>query len=307
VTSEERLAPQPVWDGYCADPFVIRSGSGYTMYGTAPGPLADGRLFQTLTSEDLITWTDAGGALVPLLDAVPGTEYWAPEVVAVDGGYWMYYSAGIGDKGHHLRVATAADLTPDLPFAIDPSPFLDSDGSWWLYFATDQLGSDRPGTVLAVARMITMTSLGEHRILLTATADWQRYQASRAMYGRVLDWHTLEGPQVIRHDGGYWMCFSAGNWHDAGYGVGLATAAHPQGPWQQLGDGAAFLNSAGTGLIGPGHNSLFTDHGGVVHTAFHAWDAQHTRRGPHLALVDWPEDAPQIIANTPQRSTGTGS
>jgi arabinan endo-1,5-alpha-L-arabinosidase len=305
VTTEEGQARQPVWDGYCADPFVMRNGSSYTMYGTAPGPLADGRFFQTLSSDDLSTWTDVGGALVPLPGAAPGTEYWAPEVVPVDGVYWMYYSAGTGDQGHHLRAATATkpegpfhdagvDLTPDLPFAIDPSPFLDSDGSWWLYFATDQLGSERPGTVLAVARMITMSSLGEHRILLTATADWQRYQANRAMYGQVLDWHTLEGPQVIQHEGRYWMCFSAGNWHDPGYGVGLATAAHPQGPWQQLGDRAVFLNSVDTGLIGPGHNSLFTDQAGLVYTAFHAWDEQRTRRSPHLAPIDWTEDGPRV-------------
>lgn len=298
---------QPVWDGYCADPFVLRTAGGYTMYGTTPGSLADGRLFQTLTSDDLTTWTDVGGALVPLAGAEPGTEYWAPEVVEVDGVYWMYYSVGAGDGGHHLRVATAAqptgpfhdtgvDLTPDLPFAIDPSPLVDASGSRWLYFATDQLDGDRPGTVIAVARLISMSSLGEHRLLLTANADWQRYQAGRLMYGQLRDWHTLEGPQVIRHDGRYWMCFSAGNWQNAGYGVGLATAPHPQGPWAQLSNGAGFLNSADTGLVGPGHNSLFTDHAGQLWTAFHAWDEQCTRRSPHLARIDWSADRPRIRA-----------
>lgn len=313
MTSEGKPSQQPVWDGYCADPFVLRTGSGYTMYGSAPGPLADGRLFQTLTSDDLLTWTDVGGALEPLPNAGPGTEYWAPEVVAAGGAYWMYYSAGIGDQGHHLRVATAeqpagpfrdvgVDLTPDLPFAIDPSPFLDTDGSWWLYFATDRVAGERPGTVIAVARLISMTSLGEERILLTATADWQRYQAGRAIYGQRLDWHTLEGPQVVERAGHYWMCFSGGNWHHAGYGVGLATAAHPQGPWQQLGDRATWLNSADTGLIGPGHNSLFTDRAGLVHTAFHAWDEERTRRRPHVARVDWTEAGPRVrtgLAATP--------
>jgi arabinan endo-1,5-alpha-L-arabinosidase len=318
MTGEAPPVLLPVWEGYCADPFVLRTDSGYTMYGSAPGPLADGRLFQTLTSGDLTTWTDVGGALTPLVDAAPGTEYWAPEVVAVDGVYWMYYSAGVGEKGHHLRVATATeaagpfhdagvDLTPDLPFAIDPSPFLDADGSWWLYFATDQLAGERPGTVLAVAAMTNMTSLAEHRILLTATADWQRYQANRVMYGDVRDWHTLEGPQVLRHDGHYWMCYSAGNWHDAGYGVAVAKAAQPQGPWQQLGESAAFLNSADTGLIGPGHNSLFTDHAGSVYSAFHAWDEQRSRRSPYVAPIGWSGDGPHIRPVGGQSVAGSGS
>jgi arabinan endo-1,5-alpha-L-arabinosidase len=298
-------ALQPVWDGYCADPFVLRTANGYTMYGSAPGPRADGRLFQILTSNDLIRWTDVGGALVPLTGAESGTDYWAPEVVEVDGVYWMYYSAGIGDAGHHLRVATATeaagpfhdtgvDLTPDLPFAIDPSPFLDAAGSRWLFFATDKPEGERPGTVIAIARMISMSSLGEHRILLTASADWQRYQADRPMYGQLRDWHTLEGPQVICHDGRYWMCFSAGNWHGAGYGVGLATARQPQGPWRQVGDGPGLLNSADTGLIGPGHNSLFTNHAGELWTAFHAWDQDRTRRSPYLVKIDWTADDPQV-------------
>jgi arabinan endo-1,5-alpha-L-arabinosidase len=295
----------PVWDGYCADPFVLRHATGYTMYGTAPEAMADGRLFQQLTSDDLSAWTDAGGALEPLAEALPGTEYWAPEVVAIDGVYWMYYSAGKGDTAHHLRVATAAaptgpfrdlgvDLTPDLPFAIDPSPFLDADGAWWLYFATDRLQGERPGTVIAVARLTTTTSLGEHRIVLTATADWQRYESDRPIYGGVYDWHTLEGPQVIRHEGRYWRCYSAGNWHNHGYGVGLATSDHPDGPWQPYGDGATFLNSAATGLIGPGHNSLLTDREGADYAAFHAWDEWHSRRSPYLARVSWTVDGPKV-------------
>ena len=55
-----------------------------------------------------------------------------------DGRYWMYYSRGVGDTGHQLRVASSASptgpfedvgdvLTPDLPFAIDPSPYRDRD------------------------------------------------------------------------------------------------------------------------------------------------------------------------------------
>ena len=279
------------------------------MYGTAPQALADGRFFQVLHSDNLRTWADQGGALVGFSDAPPGTEYWAPEVVAVAGTYWMYYSAGIGDKGHHLRVATASDprgpfhdtgvdLTPDLPFAIDPSPFRDEDGAWWLYFATDQIDSDRPGTVLAVAPMTSMSSLGDHRVVLAATADWQRYEANRPMYGGIRDWHTLEGPQVVEHDGAYWMCYSAGNWHNAGYGVALATAAHPEGPWQQYGDGPTFLDSAATGVTGPGHNSMFTDRNGLGYAVFHAWNGDHTRRSPYLTPIRWTSEGPRITVGS---------
>ena len=80
---------------------------------TAPPPalLPDGRAFQTLVSDDLDTWEDAGGALVVAEDAADGTEWWAPEVAHADGRYWMYYSRGLGDTGHQLRVASASDPT----------------------------------------------------------------------------------------------------------------------------------------------------------------------------------------------------
>lgn len=317
MTPRDEAALQPVWDGYCADPFVVAGPDGYTMYGSAPGPLPDGLHFQTLHSNDLVSWADTGGALEPLPGALPGTEYWAPEVVQADGVFWMYYSAGVGDKDHHLRVATAegpqgpfrdvgVDLTPGLTFAIDPSPFRDDDGSWWLYFATDQLDTDRPGTSIAVAPMTSMLSIGPHTILLTATADWQRYQADREIYGGVRDWHTLEGPQVVRHDDRYWMCYSGGNWHQAGYGVALAAAGHPQGPWHQQGDGATFLSSAKTGLTGPGHNSLLTDLLGFDRAVFHAWDEHHTRRRPYVAALDWTSGGPCVRDTGAEQASRSG-
>ena len=298
------VALQPVWDGYCADPFVLRTAEGYVMYGSAPALLPDGRAFQTLFSADLETWTDAGGALEPAAGAPAGTEYWAPEVVAANGLYWMYYSSGVSDVGHQLRVAKATDplgpfwdvgviLTPDLPFAIDPSPFRDADGSWWLFFATDFLDSARPGTVLAVSAMNDMTSLGETQIVLTAFADWQRYEACRQIYRQVRDWHTLEGPTVVRRGDRYWMTYSGGNWHNAGYGVGLATAERLGGPWTPYGEGAAFLNSADSGLTGPGHNSLFSADGGNF-AVFHAWDPSGTRRRPYIERVTWGVTGPAL-------------
>jgi len=289
----------PLWDGYCADPFVLRTPDGrYVMYGTTPASLPGGRAFQTLVSEDLNTWQDAGGALVTSPDDPAGTEWWAPEVAHVDGTYWMYYSTGIGDVGHQLRVATSTSatgpfedtgtvLTPDLPFAIDPSPFRDRSGAWWLFFATDLVEGDRPGTVLAVQRLGDMSRLeGPRTIVLRATAEWQRYQAEREMYGGIHDWHTLEGPAVL-DDGedGYLLLYSGGNWQTSGYGVAVATAPAPQGPWHEDPGQSQVVTSASTGLIGPGHCSVLTDDDGTRHVFLHAWDPSLQRRRPHRMVL----------------------
>jgi arabinan endo-1,5-alpha-L-arabinosidase len=259
----------------------------------------DGRVFEILTSPDLVTWTSAGGALVPLADEV-GTDYWAPEVAEVDGRFWMYYSVGHGHAGHHLRVAasdsplgpfvdTGTNLTPDERFAIDPHPFRDGDGRWYLYYARDVLEGDRVGTSLAVAELATMTSLdGPGQLVLAPSADWQIFERQRSMYGQVYDWHTLEGPSVREHEGAYYCVYSGGSFLGEGYGVAWARADSPLGPWTEPADGTNRLLATVPGHVrGPGHNSIVTTAGGSDVLVYHAWDEALEKRQMCIDVLEW--------------------
>lgn len=291
------LPAGPLYEGYFADPFVLECGGHYYAYGT--GSLVDGRVFEVLTSTDLIHWTSCGGALEPI--TTEPRDYWAPEVAERDGKFYMYYSVGVGDKGHHLRVAVAEqptgpfqdlglNLTPDEPFAIDPHPFRASDGAWYLYFARDDLRGDRPGTVLAVAPLHEMTQLGEARTILRASSDWQMYQAQRPMYDGVYDWHTLEGAFIVERDGQFHLLYSGGAWTGDGYGVGHAVADHPLGPFYEAANEATVIRS-GAGLIGPGH-ACVTRAGKQDYLVFHAWNPEHTKRQLHVAPLRWDAGGP---------------
>lgn len=287
----------PVWEGYFADPFVLRlPGGGYAAYGTHPGA-GDERVFEVLLSPDLERWTSAGGVL-ERLPASAGDDYWAPEVAYRDGVFWMFYSVGHGIEGHHLRVARAespmgpfvdlgADLTPDELFAIDAHPFQDRDGAWYLFFARDVLDHPRPGTHLAVARLDdTMTRLAAPAApVLAPNADWQLYERDRAIHGGRYDWHTLEGPAVVERDGRYWLTYSGGAWTGPGYAVAAAAAEHPLGPWRHV-DGPPLLRTGGD-LRGPGHNSLTVGPDGTDVIAFHSWDAAATARRLHLGTIEF--------------------
>jgi len=302
-----------VYQEYFADPFVLRTPTGYVAYGTvppaAPGahPPADGRQFQMLTSPDLVHWSDAGGALAPV-PAHLGTDYWAPEVAFCDDRYYLYYSLGHGDSGHHLRVAVADDptgpfidtgvnLTPGERFAIDAHPYRDVDGSWYLFYAHDVLAGPRVGTMLAVDRLTTMTTLaGEATTIVRPDADWQIYERGRLMYGRTVDWHTLEGPSVLRHGSRYYCFFSGGSWKDESYGVSWAEADHPLGPWRRCPETRRILRTVGTEIIGPGHNSITVGPDGSDVLAYHAWDAGLTARQLHLSTVRWTAEGPRVDA-----------
>ena len=301
-TAVGRVYRNPVYDGYFADPFVLAHDGAYFAYGT--GEPVGGRIFEVLRSTDLAHWSRVGGALEPL-GAELGSDYWAPEVVAADGRFWMYYSVGFGDRRHHLRVAVAdgpegpfrdlgIDLTPGELFAIDPHPFRDADGHWYLFYGRDVLDAERVGTHLAVAELSTMSTLaGPGREVLAPTADWQIFARDREMYDGIYDWHTLEGPTVRRHDGGYVCIYSGGSYLNESYHVAWAFAPHPFGPWTEPPAGRRRLLATVPGRVrGPGHNSVTTTPAGTDMLVYHAWDPDGRRRQMCIDPLHWDADGP---------------
>lgn len=295
----------PARAGYFADPFLVRAPDGsYAAYGTQPDGGWDERMFEVLLSDDLRTWR-SGGKVLERLAPEMGDQYWAPEVCWRDGSWWMYYSVGRGIEGHHVRVARSddltgpftdvgVDLTPAESFAIDAHPFQDTDGTWYLYFARDVLDSERPGTHLAVGRMESPTSLIDVRVALAPYADWQIYERDRPMYDGVYDWHTLEGPSVVKREGQYWMTFSGGAWTGPGYAVSWASAPTPLGPWTHAPEHSAPVLGTGPTLTGPGHNSLVVGPDGQDVIAFHSWSGDGSRRELHLAGIRFTATGPTV-------------
>jgi GH43 family beta-xylosidase len=217
----------------------------------------------------------------------------------------MYYSVGHDITGHHLRVAVAdhplgpfsdlgSNLTSDERFAIDPHPFQDADGRRYLFFARDVLDADRAGTHLAVAPLHDMTRLGPAVEVLQPYADWQIYERGRAMHGAIYDWHTLEGPSVVRRRDRYWLTYSGGAWTGEGYAVSWAVADSVLGPWEPAPASAPPLLRTSHELLGPGHNSLTVDPNGDDVIVFHSWNPARTRREMHGRRIFFEDDGPRV-------------
>ena len=315
----------PVHPSYLADPFVWKHGPTWYAIGTGlleaytlpnneaypPTRSGDPGVFLLLRSDNLVDWTEVGSAL-KLLPQDYGTAYWAPEVAYENGLFHLYYSLGRSDKQHHIRLATSpapegpyldtgALLTSPYtcPFAIDPSPFQDDDGQWYLFYARDFLDTDagaRAGTALVVDRLVTMDRLaGEERTVARPRHDWQRYIADRVMYGGQYDWHTLEGPCVRKRNGIYYCLFSAGRWEDATYGVDWVTSKSVTGPYQDQtnSDGARILRTIPGRVLGPGHCSITEGPDGSEMLAYHAWDVQKTGRRLCIDPLTWTMEGPK--------------
>ncbi len=312
----------PVYGGYFADPFVWRSGEDYFAIGTGAeeaagtvAPSAHASVFPLLRSRDLVHWAEAGHALVR--PDVAGNAFWAPEVAYDAGRFYLYYSVGRGDQDHQLRVASSSSpagpyvdagaLTnvAEVPFAIDPHPFRDDDGRWYLFHARDFLdtnGRDRAGTALVVHELETMTRLARAgRTVMRAHHDWQRFAANRSMYERTFDWHTLEGPFVLKRGGRYYCLYSGGCWQTDTYGVDYGVADRVLGPYDDRGseDGPRVLRTVPGRVIGPGHCSVVRapDERTLV-LVYHAWDAGMRARTMRIDPLRFTDDGPRCEGPT---------
>jgi beta-xylosidase len=310
----------PVSPGYFADPFVFQFQGTYYAIGTgaheASGTMLD-QVFPMLQSTDLFHWSSAGRAM-RRPDPGLGTNFWAPEIAWAEGKFYLYYSVGFSDKNHQLRVACSEQplgpytdlgkslIAPDCcSFAIDPHPFQDSDGRWFLFYARDFLDDAADvcaGTGLMVAAMRNMTELiDEGRIVLRARHPWQRFEKNRLLYGRRWDWHTLEGPCVRKQEEKYYCFFSAGRWENETYGVDYAVADSVMGPYSDAGNesGPRVLRTVPNQVLGPGHNSIVVGPDGATdYIVYHAWDSGMTARRMFVDRLNWTAEGPRCDGPT---------
>ncbi len=255
----------PVYDSDVPDPQIVKDGAGWLAIATN----GHGSNVQTLTSTDLVSWKQGPDAL-PHLPAwsTPG-KVWAPETIKLGDRWVMYYTTMAPDPAIQcIGVATAS--APGGPYedrssaplvcqqdaggSIDASPFVDADGTAYLYWKNDgnAVGVD---TWLSVQRLAPdgLGLTGQPQRLLRQDLPWEGT--------------LIEAPYVWRSDGVYHLFYSANSYASAEYAVGHATSSSPTGPFTK--DPKPVLTSSAD-AAGPGHCALF-EKDGQVWMVYHAW------------------------------------
>lgn len=276
------LAPgeflNPVIDRNFADPFVLRVGDTY--YGYATGNLTYN--IQVTSSPDLVNWERVGEALprLPLWQPTSKGLTWAPEVVEIDGGYVMHYTARDVQAGRQcLAVAVADDPSGpfvddstepllcqyDLGGSIDSSPFLDQDGTRYLLWKSD-------GNCCGIrVRMFIAELAADGTSLAGPAADLGL--AVDAPWERTL----IEAPTLLVQDDTYFLFFSANDYNSRNYAVGYATAQAVTGPYEDAEENPILASDPAVGVsglpAGPGHQSVVSDGAGDLWMVYHAWDS----------------------------------
>ncbi|MBE0536782.1 MAG: arabinan endo-1,5-alpha-L-arabinosidase [Phycisphaerae bacterium] len=303
----------------CPDPTIIKSHTDglYYIFST-------GRGLPIRRSKDLVQWEGMGRVFDTRVPAwavkeVPGTTaIWAPDISFFNGRYHLYYSVStFGSQRSCIGLATNVTLDPADPAykwvdhgkviesaagktnfnAIDPTAFVDNDGSVYLAW-----GSYWDG--LKMAHLDPKTGMPD-------PDDSRRYDLARNAERKV-----IEAAFIIYRQGWYYLFASYDSCCDgvdSTYHVKVGRAEKVTGPYVDI-NGKRMSEGGGTLVLashenwrGPGHNDVLQTPEGdyIVH---HTYDAKEKNGGRNLQIRPvvwtghgWPLAGEPIVGAMPEK------
>ncbi|MDR1810864.1 MAG: family 43 glycosylhydrolase [Prevotella sp.] len=276
----------------CADPYVLKYNGKYYLYGTGGN---DG--IKVYQSNNAINWSEAAGATNGYAlhkNNVWGDYwFWAPEVYFINNKFYMFYTAE-----EHISVAESS--SPLGPFTqteaqkkpfhantkeIDTHLFIDDDGKKYLYFVRVTDGNE-----IYVADLSSdLHSIVEATITKCFGANTSGWEATN--WGKV-----NEGPFILKHNGWYYLTYSANSYESPYYGVGYATSRTPKGPWTKYSGNPILIGNSQ--IQGVGHHSFITLYEGCQYMIYHSHMSPGTVQ-PRKTCMDPYEFIPSGNSSTP--------
>jgi arabinan endo-1,5-alpha-L-arabinosidase len=231
---------------------------------------------------DFASWS--GLQTPPTENNGANNDVWAPSMLTYNGTYYLYYSvpyepstgaeAVIGlatssspsgpwtDKGYVVSSWTAATTPPPTNSAwnfnaattwnaIDPDPFIDANGNWWMSF-----GSFQDGIHLLQLNPSTGLALSPGSLTYPIIAARGAGEEGSFIYP-----YVVNGTQYYYYFAPINVCCSA----TSAYRIIVGRSTSPQGPYMDRGGlnltagGGTLLLSTHSNIVGPGGQSVFTD------------------------------------------------
>ncbi|GIH11510.1 hypothetical protein Rhe02_95770 [Rhizocola hellebori] len=243
-------AGNPIADGWYADPDIAVYNNTYWIYPTTSKAYAQQTYLDAFSSPDLITWTKHSNILTTARVSWASYAMWAPAPVQRNGKYYLYFAANdIQNNTSTGGIGVAVADQPQGPYSdalgrpligqfhngaqpIDQDVFIDDDGQAYMYYG----GWGHANVV----------KLNPDMISLGAFSDGSTYK-------EITPSGYVEGAQMFKRNGKYYLMWSEGAWTGPDYSVSYAMAASPTGPFTKL-DKVLAQDSAVA--KGSGHNSV---------------------------------------------------
>ncbi|MBC7783098.1 MAG: family 43 glycosylhydrolase [Burkholderiales bacterium] len=240
-TTQPAIAPEPILEGFTADPHAVVFGDTYYVYPTSDKKDWMTTDFSCWSSKNLIHWKNEG----MILDVTKDLKWakiraWAPAAISRNGKYYFYFAA-------ESKIGVAVSDKPTGPFVdalgkpliegskeypaqvIDVFAYIDDDGQAYLYWGQ--------GNMWVHKLKEDMITLDGPPVKLTPKGA-----------------HYNEGTFVNKRNGVYYFSWSEDDARSANYRVGYGTAKSPLGPIEVPKD-YIILQKNGP-AIGTGHHSI---------------------------------------------------
>lgn len=255
TTSE---AGNPFVDGWYADPDTAIYKGQYWVYPTASYAYEEQTYLDAFSSPDLIHWTKHPNILTVKDVAWANKAVWAPAAVFRNGKYYIYFGANDLQESEALQgliggIGVAQADEPEGPYVdaigkplignysngaqpIDQDVFIDDDGQAYIYYGGHGFAN--------------VAKLKEDMISLDTFEDGTTFR-------NITPHKYVEGPQMLKRKGKYYLMWSEEGWTGPNYAVSYAMADSPLGPFRDV-DGTRILQQDSAVAKGSGHN-------GVIH------------------------------------------
>ncbi|MBO2444026.1 family 43 glycosylhydrolase [Actinomadura nitritigenes] len=293
---------KPVIDGWFADPMAIKVGGRYYAYGTNNG---DATMPVATAPSPAGPWTRSpGDGLARLPSWAEAGRTWAPEVVPPPSGsgtYVLYFSAARRDRdvqciGVATSTSPAGPFVPvdgpplvcplDLGGAIDPSSYIETDGTRYLLYKSDERRT-------AAIYLVPLTADGLH----------VNGPAKRILGHDGSEPVLVEAPDLVRRGGEYVLLYSAGWYFRSDYQTRYAVATSLEGPYRKAPRPLQSTGAYGGAVEGPGSADILSDETGD-HLVFHGILKHHggstVDRGMFVAPLGWDGSRP-VVRGVPAR------
>ena len=249
------------------DPFILKFNGYYYLYGTS----SDMHCYQ---SKDLINWVSMGPTTKEPILSASGC---APEVIYWNGYFYLYTS--VGCDGHYVFRSSSPTgpftvQTGDLEHRIDGSVFIDDNGKWYFYHASDY-------GIQSVLMNNPFTIGDESLVEETSMDGW------------------TEGPYLIKRNGKYYLTYTGNHYLSKGYRINLATSIEsPVSGFKSDILNPILINSEGDN-VALGHSMTVKGPNlDADYMAYHAYDKLMTVRSLCLDLIGWNGDKMVVYGPT---------
>jgi hypothetical protein len=243
-------AGNPFVDGWYADPDVAVYGGRYWVFPTSSRPYEQQTYLDAFSSADLVHWTKHANVLTVATVSWAHKAVWAPAPVQRNGKYYLYFAANDIQSDSELGgIGVAVADRPEGPYVdaigkpligrfhngaqpIDQDVHIDDDGQAYMYYG----GWGHSNVVKLNA---DMTSLGTF--------------ADGTQFKEITPQNYVEGPQMFKRGGKYYLMWSEGGWTGPNYAVSYAMSDSPTGPFTRL---DRVLSQDAAVARGSGHNAV---------------------------------------------------